>query len=202
MTGGVWTEEEFFNGQVLTGWYPGQFRYADLNNDGAIDPDNDRRIIGNESPNYRFGITNNLSYKNFSLNIFINSIQGGNNYYLADNALMINPLYYMPQRMNNSAINPYWTPEAPTTNTTGIYNNPLRQSGIYQSRSFVRLQDISLAYAFGQQVLNKLKLQSLQVYVSSKNPYVWTNWQGWDPEIGVTDTPLMRNFIAGIRLGL
>ena len=45
-------------------------------------------------------------------------------------------------------------------------------------------------------------LQSAQVYVSSKNPYVWTKWQGWDPEIGVSDTPLMRNFIAGLRLSL
>ena len=113
---------------------------------------------------------------------------------------MINPLFYMQQRMNNSAINPYWRPDAPTTNTTGMYNVPLRQSGIYQSRSFLRLQDVSLTYNLGNVLLNKLKLQSFQVYISSKNPYVWTKWQGWDPEIGVSDTPLMRNIIAGLRL--
>jgi len=125
---------------------------------------------------------------------------------------MINPLYYMQHRMNNSSINAYWRPDAPTTNTTGIYNNPLRQSGIYQSRSFVRLQDVSLAYQLSQNVLDKLKLQSCQIYISSKNPYVWTKWQGWDPEIGgrltagdvpdaaVNDVPMMRNIIMGLRL--
>lgn len=200
MAGGVWTEDEFFNDQILAGWYPGQFRYVDQNADGAIDPTNDRKVIGYESPSYRFSINNTLSYRNFTLSFFINSIQGGKNYYMANNAEMVNPLYYMQHRMNNSAINAYWRPDAPTTNTTGIYNNPLRQSGIYQSRSFVRLQDVSLAYSLGQNVLDKLKLQSAQVYVSSKNPYVWTNWQGWDPEIGVSDVPMMRNIIMGLRV--
>jgi len=202
MAGGVWTEAEFFSGNTLDGWYPGQFRYADQNNDGAIDPTNDRTVVGNESPSYRFSINNSFTYNNFTLTVFVNSIQGGKNYYLSNNADIINPLFYFPDRRNNSAVNPYWTPEAPTTNTTGIYNVPQRQSGVYQSRSFVRLQDISLGYTFGKSFLNKLNLQSAQVYIASKNPYVWTNWQGWDPETGVSDTPLMRNFILGLNLSL
>ncbi|MEO9004544.1 MAG: TonB-dependent receptor [Ginsengibacter sp.] len=202
MAGGVWTEDELFKGKILPNWYPGQFRYVDLNGDNEIDPNNDRTVIGYQTPSYRFSIGNTLSYKNFTLSIFINSIQGGKRYYLADNAQYINPLFYYPERMNNSAINPYWRPDVPTKNTTGIYNLPLRQSGIYQSRSFVRLQDVSLSYTLGRSILDKLKLQSAQVYLSSKNPYVWTNWQGWDPEIGVTDTPLMRNLIIGLRVSL
>jgi TonB-dependent starch-binding outer membrane protein SusC len=202
MAGGVWTEDEFFNGKVLSGWYPGQFRYVDQNKDGAIDPTNDRKVIGYKAPSYRFSIGNTLTYKNFALSVFVNSIQGGKHYYMADNATMINPLYEFPERKNNSAINAYWRPDAPTTNTTGIYNIPLRQSGIYQNRSFVRLQDVTLTYTLGKSALNTLKIQSAQVYLSSKNPYVWTKWQGWDPEIGVSDIPLMRNFIVGLRLTL
>lgn len=202
MTGGVWTEEEFFSGNILDGWYPGQFRYADLNNDGVIDPTNDRKVIGYEAPNYRFSLGNTLSYKNFSLSVFINSIQGGKNYYMANNAEIINPLFYFPERHNNSAVNDYWRPDRPTTNTTGIYNVPLRQSGIYQSRSFVRIQDVSLGYSFGKDLLDKLQIQSAQIYVASKNPYVWTKWQGWDPESGVSDTPVMRNFIFGLNISL
>ena len=106
----------------------------------------------------------------------------------------------MQQRMNNSAINSYWRPDAPTTNTTGMFNRPIQESGIYQSRSFVRLQDITFAYKFSQNLLNTLNLQSCQVYISSKNPYVWTKWQGWDPETGTSNTPLMRNIITGIRV--
>jgi TonB-linked SusC/RagA family outer membrane protein len=202
MAGGVWTEAELFKGQALNGWYPGQFKYVDLNNDKQIEPVNDRKVIGYTNPSYRFSINNTLSYKNLSLSIFINSIQGGKNFYLADNAPYINPLFYFPDRQNNSSINPYWRPDAPTQNTTGIYNIPLRQSGVYQSRSFVRLQDVTIAYSLGENMLNRIKLKTAQVYISSKNAYVWTNWQGWDPEIGVTDTPLMRNVIVGLRLSL
>ncbi|MBY5959551.1 TonB-dependent receptor [Membranicola marinus] len=201
MTGGVWTEEEFFAGEIpLEGWLPGQFRYEDINGDGAISPQQDRAIIGYAAPSYRFSINNTFSYGPLSLNVNINSIQGGDNYYLANNAKYINPLFYFPNRHNNSAINQYWRPDAPTTNTTGIYNNPPQESGIYQSRSFVRLQDVTLAYAFEDQVLQALGMNNLQIYVSSKNPYVWTKWQGWDPETGTSDTPMMRNVIAGIRL--
>ena len=203
MAGGVWTEDEFFKGNIpFAGWYPGQFRYVDLNGDGGIKPTEDRKVIGYRAPSYRFSINNTVTYKNFTLSVFINSIQGGDRYYLADNAMYINPLYYYPERMNNSAINAYWRPDAPTKNTTGIYNIPPVQSGIYQSRSFVRLQDVSFSYALGQKTLDRWKMQSAQMYVSSKNPYVWTNWQGWDPEIGVSDTPLMRSFIVGLRFSL
>lgn len=201
MAGGVWTEEEFFNGQVLEGWYPGQFKYVDQGDkDGVIDPTNDRAIIGFTSPSYRFSINNTFLYKNFSLSIFINSIQGGSNRYLANNVENVNPLYYFPDRHNNSAVNPYWSPLEPTTNTTGIYNVPLRQSGIYQSRSFVRIQDVSLGYSFKNELLQKLKMQSAQVYISSKNPYVWTKWQGWDPESGASDNPVMRNVVLGLNV--
>jgi TonB-linked SusC/RagA family outer membrane protein len=203
MAGGVWTEDEFFKGQIpYPGWYPGQFRYVDQDGNDTINAAKDRKVIGYGTPSYRFSINNTVTYKNFTLSIFINSIQGGDRYYLADNAMYINPLYYYPERMNNSAINAYWRPDAPTKNTTGIYNIPPVQSGIYQSRSFVRLQDVSLSYSLGKAMLNKLKMQSAQVYISSKNPYVWTNWQGWDPEVGVSDTPLMRNYIVGLRFSL
>jgi TonB-linked SusC/RagA family outer membrane protein len=208
----IWTEEEFFAGKVYPGWYPGQFKLADLDNSNSIDPTNDRTIIGYKSPAYRFSIENVFRYKNVSLSFFINSIQGGKNRFLGENAENINPLIYYPERQNVSAVNPYWRPDAPTTNTTGIYNNPPVWGGIYQSRSFVRLQDVSLAYALPKQLTEKLKVNFCQVYLSSKNPYVWTKWQGWDPEIGTagsgsktgysstTSFPaLTRNVIMGIK---
>jgi hypothetical protein len=114
--------------------------------------------------------------------------------------MYINPLYYYPERMNNSAINAYWRPDAPTKNTTGIYNIPPVQSGIYQSRSFIRIQDISISYSLPNALLDRANIQNAQVYLSSKNSYVWTKWQGWDPETGTSDTPLMRNIILGLRL--
>lgn len=204
MAGGVWTENELYNGDILDDWYPGQFRYVDQNDDGKIDPSNDRKIIGFSSPNYRFSINNVLSYKSFTLSFLLNSIQGGNGYYVADNSSVTNVMWVADDvlRRNQSAVRPYWTPDNNVNNATGVYNSPAVQSGIYQSRSFIRLQDISLTYSVPADFLKKMNMNSCQLYLSSKNPYTWTNWEGWDPESGVSNNPVMRNITAGIRFSL
>jgi TonB-dependent starch-binding outer membrane protein SusC len=202
MAGGLWTEAELYKGTTLQNWYPGQFRYVDQNSDGVIEPNADRAIVGRRTPNYRFSINNTFTYKNFSFSFFVNSIQGGNNYYLADNSSVVNVSWNSDDvyRINASAVRPYWTPDNGVNNSTGVLNTPVVRSGIYESRSFVRLQDVSLGYVFGAPFLKSVRLQSCQVYLSSKNPYTWTDWSGWDPEIGVSNSPLMRNITAGFRL--
>ncbi|SFF56259.1 TonB-linked outer membrane protein, SusC/RagA family [Sunxiuqinia elliptica] len=204
MAGGVWTEEELYRGEILDGWYPGQFRYVDQNDDNAIDPSNDRKIIGYKSPSYRFSISNSFVYKNFSFSFLINSIQGGDKYYLEDNASATNVDWVADDvlRKNQTAVRPYWTPDNGVNNATGIYNSPAQQSGIHQSRSFVRLQDVSLAYSFSKETLGRLGMKNCQVYISSKNPYTWTKWEGWDPESGISNFPVMRNVTAGVRFSL
>jgi TonB-linked SusC/RagA family outer membrane protein len=207
MTGGVWTENDLYSGQILNKWYPGQFKYQDQNKDGVIEPNGDRTIIGYETPNYRFSIGNTFSYKNFSLFVFVNSIQGGKNYYLANNANTLNASSAPPGqesagiiRTNLTAVRPYWTPDNGVNNAAGIYYAPEVWSGIYESRSFIRLQDVSLMYRFTTKTIKALGIDACQVYVAGKNVHTWTKWSGWDPEIGLSNLPLMRNFIAGVRV--
>ncbi len=202
MAGGLWTEEELYSGNILANWYPGQYKYVDMDKNGSIEPTYDRKIIGYRTPSYRFSLNNTLTYKNFSLSCFINSIQGGKNYYIANNASVVNVDFRSDNvlRINASAVRPYWTPDNGVDNATGVYNSPAVSSGIYESRSFVRLQDVSVSYKFGTNLLRTLKLQSCQFYIASKNPYVWTKWSGWDPESGTSDEPVMRNLTAGFRV--
>jgi TonB-linked SusC/RagA family outer membrane protein len=202
MAGGLWTEEELYAGQTYVNWYPGQYKYVDQNGDGIIEPNLDRKVIGYRTPSYRFSINNTLTYKNFALSFFINSIQGGKKYYMLDNASVVNVDFRSDNvlRINASAVRPYWTPDNGVNNATGVYNSPAVSSGIYESRSFVRLQDVSLSYKFGPQLLQILKLEACQFFISSKNPYVWTKWSGWDPETGTSNSPLMRNITAGFRV--
>ncbi len=211
MAGGLWTEQELYSGSTLNNWYPGQYKYVDQNGDGVIEANLDRKVIGNRTPSYRFSINNTLTYENFTFSFFINSIQGGKKYYLMDNASVVNVDFRSDNvlRINASAVRPYWTPDNGVDNATGVYNSPAVTSGIYESRSFVRLQDVSLSYRFGPGLLKALKLEACQFYIASKNPYTWTKWSGWDPEVvnwtaadgnTNTNTPLMRNITAGFRV--
>ena len=206
--GTVWTEADLYSGNILSGWYPGQFKLVDQNGDGTIEPNNDRKIVGYSTPLYRFSIRNTLSYKNFTLTFLINSVQGGKNYNLGNSSsFSLIPSGDMAYRTNQYAIRQYWTPDNGVTNANGMYSSPPRSAGLYVSKSFVRLQDVSISYTFNQNILNKLKLSSCQFYIASKNPYIWTNWEGWDPEVlgggafsGLTAS--MRNITAGFRITL
>jgi len=51
-------------------------------------------------------------------------------------------------------------------------------------------------------LLKTLKIGSCQFFVSGKNLYTWTKWSGWDPEIGVSDFPMMRSITTGFRVTL
>jgi TonB-linked SusC/RagA family outer membrane protein len=211
MAGGLWTEQELYSGNTLNNWYPGQYKYVDQNGDGVIEPNLDRKITGYRTPSYRFSINNTFTYKNFTFSFFLNSIQGGKKYYLQDNASVVNVAWRSDDvlRINASAVRPYWTPDNGVNNATGVYNSPAVTSGIYESRSFVRLQDVLLSYAFGSSLCKTLKMEAFQAYIAAKNPYIWTNWSGWDPEVVSwtaadgntnTNTPLMRNITAGFRV--
>jgi TonB-dependent starch-binding outer membrane protein SusC len=210
-TGGVWSEAEFYAGKItIPQTYPGHLKVADLNGDGDLDANNDRSIIGFKTPNYRFSIANDFKYKNFTLSVFINSVMGGNGYYMADNArAVLSCITYAGgdagiqyvYRNNLVATRQYWTPDNGVTNAPSLYFLPRRVMGIYQDRSFVRLQDVSLSYNIGKDLLNTLGIDALQIYVSGKNLHTWTKWQGWDPEMLVDDyTRMMTSVIGGIKL--
>lgn len=205
MTGGLWSEQDLYSKNIVSGWYPGQYKYKDINGDNIINLQNDRTIIGYRAPNYRFSIGNTLTYKNFSFYMLLNSIQGGNGFYMLNNYTVVNVSERSDDvlRMNQSGVRPYWTPENGVNNATGVYNTPAVQSGIYEDRSFVRLQDISLTYTVPTKMLKTLGgIDNLQLFVSGKNLYVWTKWSGWDPEIASANAnaPAMRNITIGGKL--
>lgn len=199
---GVWQEEDLYSGKIYEGWYPGQQKFTDLNNDGIIDAENDRKIIGNTNPSCRFSFNNTLSWKNWSLYFMLNSMLGGGGYYIADNGLLAptNSSDYVI-RLNQPSTRPYWTPENHSNESLALFRNQQISTNIYQSRSFVRLQDISLMYTFDRTLLQKTGIiGQLQLFLTGKNIYTFTGWEGWDPEY--TTFPLTRSLQFGVKLSL
>ena len=188
---------------IPTSFRPGDFEIIDTDGVEGITND-DRTIYGNSNPNYRFGITNTLSYKNLVLTAFINSIQGGNDYWYMEDNRMLNPNAYFPDRANMINI-PYWTPNNRSNEYPRIDYSPAYRHRFDQSRSFIRLQDVTIAYNMSNLGFSKkLKLNKLRVYASGKNLVTLTNWTGYDPELGTTlsGKPIMRSYILGIEIGL
>nr|WKN39272.1 TonB-dependent receptor [Tunicatimonas sp. TK19036] len=194
------------------GFFVGTHRIVDQNNDDFIDP-NDRVIIGREEPAYRFSILNEFSYKNFTLRFFLNSIQGGKNSYLGRNMLDGFGIGDNVRRNNMWNGYDYWTPSNPDARYRRLDQQPAFDYIYYGDRSFVRLQDITLAYRLRPSVLENIGIQNLKVFVSGKNLATWTKWQGWDPEVdrGADETqssgsfrangrPVLRGFSIGLDM--
>ncbi|MFC4871660.1 SusC/RagA family TonB-linked outer membrane protein [Negadavirga shengliensis] len=182
------------------GFFVGTHRVVDHNSDGIIDA-NDRVIIGREEPAYNFGVLNEFNYRNFTLRFFLNSIQGGRNGYLGLN----NPNFGQAdnaRRNNYFKDYDYWTPSNPDARYRAQDKVPGVEYRYYGDRSFVRLQDITLAYRFERNVIEKLGLNGLKVFFSGKNLATWTNWTGWDPETGSglvqNGLPVMKGFSLGL----
>ena len=135
--------------------------------------------------------------------LFFNSIQGGDGYYKGNGTGdVVAGGTDFSRRNNRTAVRPYWRPDAPTTNSPGMYwpQGDGNNSGqVYIDRSFVRLQDVTLSYNLPQISVDKIGFNDMQFYFSSKNLATWTEWSGWDPEVGTENDPVMRSFILGIK---
>jgi TonB-linked SusC/RagA family outer membrane protein len=204
--GVVWSEEEFFAGEAPDGFFPGFFKVEDIVTTGdnaQYDAEDDRKILGTPDPNYRISLMNTFTYKDFSLNVFINSIQGGDGYYHANGMSdVVAGGTDSARRTNRTAVRPYWRPGAPTTNSPGMYWAQANTGPLLIDRSFVRLQDVSLAYNLPEAISKKIGVNNMQLYMSGKNLATWSDWAGWDPEVGESTTPIMRTFIVGIKTSL
>jgi TonB-linked SusC/RagA family outer membrane protein len=201
---GMWQLADYHAGIIPSGFTYGTYKIEDIDGDGNYTADKDRKILGYIDPSYRFGIQNTLRYKNWELKMFINSIQGGKNYYYGQpGSALPNPdnIY-----QNNLFNFDYWTPENPNARyrQLGYYTQTLGYGfSPYVQRSFIRLQDISLSYTVPQSFLEKLNISRLNLFITGKNLITITDWDGWDPETGNglnTDSlPLMKSYTFGLN---
>jgi len=140
------------------------------------------------------------------LRAFINSVQGGKKHYLGQPGSNL-PI---PDHLQGSSYfkYDYWTPENPNARyrQLGAYT-PTLGSGFspYISRNFIRLQELSLTYNFSSDLLNKINISRVRVYLSASNLLTITNWDGWDPEANqgltynVGGYPTMKGYTFGFN---
>ncbi|MGY8908825.1 MAG: SusC/RagA family TonB-linked outer membrane protein, partial [Flavobacteriales bacterium] len=179
--------------------YLGDIKYKDVNEDGVVDA-LDRTLLGSPHPDFTFGFTNNFNYKNFDLSIFLQGSYGNEIMNLTRRAGTKNTSLYENQLVE--AIN-YWTPtntntDIPRPIQSDSNTNLLISNRYIEDGSYVRIQNLTFGYSLPQNVLDKLKMSRLRVYGSAQNLYTFTNYSGYDPEIGsFNQSPLLSGIDNG-----
>ena len=200
---GMWQLEDQEAGIIPNGFYPGTYKISGGTEDGTFSASEDMKILGYQDPSYRFGIGNTVTYNNFRLYVFINSIQGGRDYYYgAQTRQSTNADQLFRSNVAQGGWD-YWVPENPDAFyrrlDVGASYDPYR----YLQRSFIRLQDVSLSYTFNRDLISNIGFNHVRVYLSGKNLLTFTNWEGWDPETGQgigSGRPVMRDFTLGLNV--
>lgn len=183
---------------------PGDIKFKDLNNDGIIN-DKDRTNIGNFNPTFTFGVTNNVTYKNFELTVFLQGSQG--------NKVLNFTRWYTEGGVSNgnysSDVIGRWT-SAGTTNTMPrlVLNDPNGNNRVsdrfVEDASYIRLKNIRLSYSLPAKWIKGATMKKAVVYVSSQNLFTITNYSGMDPEVGggvdIGFYPQARTVLAGVTI--
>ncbi|MBN1951370.1 MAG: SusC/RagA family TonB-linked outer membrane protein [Bacteroidales bacterium] len=189
---------------------PGDFRYMDLNQDGAINS-LDYTAIGNPNPDFTFGLGIYLEYHNFDLNMLWQGSYGNDIF----NLMKVNSYNIENGNLNiSTGLQEAYIPavyEAGTATTpptvlideqnvnTGIkrMDGPLSQCDFFiEDGSYLRLKNLQVGYNFPVASMEKIGLQKLRVYVNTLNLLTFTNYTGFDPEVNETSL-LERGFDRG-----
>jgi TonB-linked SusC/RagA family outer membrane protein len=179
----------------------GDYIFADLNGDGVIN-NSDCTFIGNPNPKFTYGIGNTFSWKGFDLTIFLSGSYGNDvlnytkrwieNPRVNSNLLKSAANYAIISKIDPDGPDDYrnlYVSNASSTTlprlSASTTNENNRVSDLYiEDGSYLRIQNISLAYNFPKKWISKLSIQNLRVYANLQNVYTWSKYDGYDPEIG------------------
>ncbi len=185
----------------------GGHKIKDLNNDGTISAA-DQTITGNANPDFIYGFTSNWKYKRFDLGAFIQGVQGGQLFSL----LRLNLENPLGQRNLFEHMVNRWSPTNPSNEyASGFQGGRHPYSNRFiEEASFMRIKNISLGYT-----LPKIKgLNSARIYISANNPFTFTRYSGYDPEVNVFPNsttllgidngvfPIAKSYLAGLQISL
>ncbi|MDO5105885.1 TonB-dependent receptor [Capnocytophaga sp.] len=202
-----------FWGYISDGVNPqtGDIVYRDVNGDGRVTV-SDKTYIGDPNPDFTFGLTNDFSYKNFSLSVFLQGSYGNDIY----NASRIETEGMHNQRNQSTEVLHRWTTPGQITHVPRAFagtKNILASSRWVEDGSYLRVKSVTLSYNVPTQSLERLGIRKIQPYFTAQNLFTLTNYKGFDPEVNQfanANTPVLgidwgtypqtKTFIFGVNV--
>lgn len=208
---------------------PGDIKFKNLRDDdettnvitggnGTLENPGDRKIIGNSTPRYLYGVNLGAGYKGFDLSVFLQGT-GKRDAWLA-NALTF-PLYSDYKYVTlYEGLSDYWKPVDaangdytavnPNAKYARIYDNYGNMGSNYRTSdkylsdaSYLRIKNVTLSYAFPKKWVSRIMLNSLKAFVSIENLATFSNLpKGIDPETLSWNYPSFRTVSFGLSLSL
>ncbi|WP_281228632.1 SusC/RagA family TonB-linked outer membrane protein [Flavobacterium aquiphilum] len=195
---GIWKPEDAaemakFNANGA-GFTFGNARPVDQNGDYKIDANNDRVIIGSKDPKYIAGLTNTFTYKNVEFSFFVYGRMGykydtgGENEGAKGSQRSID--YYYENDTNSEYQKPIYS-----AGTGDSYYPTLG----YRDGTFLKMRNISLGYIFDKDLVQKMGLTKLRLYMQANNPFMIYSKVKWT-DLDTQTTASNRGFTMGLNV--
>ena len=212
---------EDLNGKVM----PGDLIYRDINGedengeltgrpDGIID-ESDRTFLGSPIPNLVYGFDASVSYRGFDFYVLLQGVSGND---LFSETKFTLEGYHRAYNQGVAVLD-RWTESNPSTTvpraipSTFNYNTRVSSRWI-EDGSYLRVKNVQLGYTLPTPLQDRLSVSNARVYVSAQNLFTFTDYLGFDPEIGSPSNreidsngidgvnyPQARTFLVGIKFG-
>jgi hypothetical protein len=190
--------------------WPGDLKFKDLDGNDTIDL-RDRTYIGNPIPKFTFGFNNVFYYKGFELTLFITGSYGNKIFNYLRRGLdnmqnqWDNQLKTVTERAKLEPIDAtigegddeyrYWddVDNVVVSNPSAmmpraIWSDPNQNSRMsdryVEDGSYIRIKNFSFAYNLPRDLISRISMSNMKVYVNIQNLYTFTKYSGYDPEIG------------------
>ena len=215
VTDGIFqSEEEVNNGPdqsfISSGqWYPGDVRYKNLRGEenvidnglATVDDPGDKKIIGNSTPRYQFGISAGVAWKGFDLDVFFQGV-GKRDSWISDRIFWG---YISGGTPTWDVYNDSWTPERPDAYYPAHVSsgkNRQVQTKYLQNTAYIRLKTLSLGYTLPKRITQKVKINNARIFVSGYNLWEASGLtkKTIDPENLSNKYPFMRTYATGIQV--
>lgn len=174
----------------------------------------DRRILGSPLPTWFGGLTSNINYKGFGMEVFVR-FSGGNKVYNLTRQEVFNSMGFVN---NGKEILKRWTPSNTNTDVPKLFYgrdgainlNANLNSRFLEKGDFLRLQNLMLYYQFDKKELERITngyVKSIRFFVQGQNLGIWTKYSGIDPEntteqgIENSSVPQLRTITMGLNIG-
>jgi len=167
---------------------PGDVKYKDQDGNGVIDG-NDRIHAGSPIPKVTSGLNIALGYKNWDLTLFFQGAYGQKIFSVLNRDI---EGFYRPFNVTERYFENHWTGEG-TSNTfpraswDASGNNTQYSTRFLEDGSYTRLKNVQLGYNLPKDFISRYAFNAFRIYVSATNLLTFTNYQGLDPEMTVSN---------------
>ena len=179
------TQEEVDAHAEQPGKAVGRIRYKDLDGNGVVQEQHDRAYIGITDPDFFGGLTADLGYRNFDLNLFFQGVFGNkvNNAWKRESDLWN---ITVPAHKNHPVrILDGWSFDNPTSDVPAISNSTQNaehrfSSYFVEDGSYLKLRNVELGYTLSKSASDRMMMQHFRLYASARNVFTLKKWWGAD----------------------